>query len=167
MRVLVAEDDVDENNLYRVALRAKGHIVTTTRNGKECVRVYKEEMAKTDLYEVPFDAVVLDYAMPEMDGLEAAKDILALKKDQRLIIVTAYVRETLKASVQELRQVVSIIEKPFVPDLLTKVVEDASTLRELAEISKMPTVRGNNTHTDVQITQLHAVLKRRQKIGLT
>lgn len=167
MKVLIAEDNEEENKIYRIALEAKGHQVTITRNGRECVNVYKEEMKEAGSKSNPFDVIVLDYAMPEMNGLDAAKEIIKLRKDQRLIFASAYVRETLRGSISELEQVVSIIQKPFEPRVLVSLIEDMSTVKELSEINRMLVDFDKNVPTEEQITELLAVLKRIQKIGLT
>lgn len=167
MKVLVAEDNEAENKLYRVALEARGHKVEITRNGRDCVKAYKDELAEAGSKNDPFDVVILDYAMPEMDGLEAAKEIVALRKNQRLIFVSAYVREMMRASVEQLQQVVSIIQKPFEPHVLVSVIEDIATVKELVEINKVLAEAHRNAPTDVQITELLAILKRIQKIGLS
>jgi CheY-like chemotaxis protein len=81
MRVLVADDDRGICDLYRIALQAKGHDVTLTYDGRECVRAYKETQKQhTNDKESAFDVVVLDYQMPNIDGLEAAKEILRINK---------------------------------------------------------------------------------------
>ncbi|MER3408339.1 MAG: hypothetical protein C4292_06355, partial [Nitrososphaera sp.] len=75
MDILVAEDDKSMADLYRIALESKGHNVTITYDGQECLAVYRkaiERLAqsnkKPSKYE-PFDVVVLDYRMPRLDGL--------------------------------------------------------------------------------------------------
>ena len=82
----------------------------------------------------PFDAVVLDYRMPKKDGLEVAKEILALNPSQRIIFASAYVKETLRESVKELRQVVELMQKPFLPEALVDVVEDNDAYPELKKL---------------------------------
>ena len=158
MRVLVAEDDEAMANIYLIALRAKGHDVALTGNGSECVKAYKDSRE-------PFDVVVLDYKMPKMDGLEAAKEILRANKKQRLIFASAYVKETLLDSVKHLEQVVELIQKPFEPKVLVELVEDISTTKELEEINKLVSSMDHSDPDDGQIDRLLEILKRMQKVG--
>jgi CheY-like chemotaxis protein len=82
----------------------------------------------------PYDAVVLDYRMPKKDGLQVAKEILAASPSQRIIFASAYVKETLRESVKELRQVVELMQKPFLPEALVDVVEDIEAYPELKKL---------------------------------
>jgi CheY-like chemotaxis protein len=82
----------------------------------------------------PYDAVVLDYRMPKKDGLQVAKEILESNPSQRIIFASAYVKETLKESVKELRQVVELMQKPFLPEALVDVVEDTEAYPELKKL---------------------------------
>jgi CheY-like chemotaxis protein len=82
----------------------------------------------------PYDAVVLDYRMPKKDGLQVAKEILGSNPSQRIIFASAYVKETLKESVKELRQVVELMQKPFLPEALVDVVEDTEAYPELKKL---------------------------------
>jgi CheY-like chemotaxis protein len=82
----------------------------------------------------PYDAVVLDYRMPKKDGLQVAKEILELNPSQRIIFASAYVKETLKESVKELRQIVELMQKPFLPEALVDVVEDTEAYPELKKL---------------------------------
>ena len=82
----------------------------------------------------PYDAVVLDYRMPKKDGLEVAKEILTLNPSQRIIFASAYVKETLREAVKELRQAVELIQKPFLPEDLVDIVEDNEAYPQLKKL---------------------------------
>jgi CheY-like chemotaxis protein len=114
----------------------------------------------------PFDAVVLDYRMPKKDGLEAAKEILALNPSQRIIFASAYVKETLRESVKELRQVVELMQKPFLPEALVDVLEDSEAYPELKKlfgnVKKMSEIDLENPTPD-QIRDIFEGLKKIQK----
>ena len=114
----------------------------------------------------PFDAVVLDYRMPKKDGLEVAKEILALNSSQRIIFASAYVKETLRESVKELRQIIELMQKPFLPEALVDVIEDTEAYPELkklfANVSKMSEINFENP-TPNQIRDIFESLKKIQK----
>lgn len=165
MKILIAEDDKQEGRLYRVALEARGHKVTITLDGNSCIKAYKQALEAGSGANV-FDVVILDYAMPEKNGLDAAKEILRLNDKQKLIFASAYVRETLRESVKHLEQVVYMIQKPFEPKVLVSLVEDMSTINELAEINKLIEKMNHGAPTDKQVNELLNILKRIQKIGL-
>ena len=105
LKVLIAEDDKDTALLFKMALEKRGHSVTTTQNGEDCLKLYHDESQnirlKTDLSErlQPFDAVVLDYKMPRINGMDVAKEILAVNPHQRIVFASAYVKETLVDSI--------------------------------------------------------------------
>jgi CheY-like chemotaxis protein len=64
--------------------------------------------------------------MPELDGIQVAKRIVEINSRQRIIIATAQMKETLYECMKELGRIVEIIEKPFEPEVLVDVLEDAS-----------------------------------------
>lgn len=141
----------------------KGYDVTITFDRRECVKIYKEEFAITDgSLSAPFDAVAPDYLMPDVDGLEAAKEILRTNKKQRIIFASAYIKERLQDSVTHLEQIVELIQKPFEPKVFVDVVEDISATKELGEINKLLAEMDHNSPQDDQITKLLAVLNRIQ-----
>lgn len=103
--------------------------------------------------------------MPRMDGLEVAKKILAMNKEQRIIFASAFVKETLRDSVKHLEQVVELIQKPFEPKILVQLIEDTSATKELQEINKAISQLDPGKPNDEQINELLDVLKKIQKVG--
>lgn len=59
-----------------------------------------------------------------MDGIQAAKIILELEKDQRIIFITAYMRTTISNSMRDLPGALEIISKPVDLDEMVRIVEN-------------------------------------------
>lgn len=71
------------------------------------------KILKFGIYNPQFDAVDLDYKMPKKDGMDVAKEILALNPYQRIIFAFAYFMEFLGDLVKQLKQVVELMQKPL------------------------------------------------------
>jgi CheY-like chemotaxis protein len=66
LRVLIADDNALNQNLLRRLVAKLGHTVDVVSNGREAVASVAQQ---------PYDAVLMDVLMPEMDGLVAAEAI--------------------------------------------------------------------------------------------
>ena len=125
MKILVAEDEPEILRIYKLLLEEKGYQVFATEDGKQCLNAYKTELNKTMNGNIPFNLVILDYRMPEKNGIEVAKEILALCPGQELLMVTAY-KGQLELQDQVLQKM-QIIEKPFdVDELVSTITQLAS-----------------------------------------
>jgi CheY-like chemotaxis protein len=133
MKILIADDEPDLITQYTVILEDKGHTVVSTLDGEACVFQYSKELALNP--DNPFDAVVLDYSMPKLNGLQTAKEILGLKPSQRIIFASAYVQETLVDSIKNLNQIVELLQKPFSLQALVDTIEDKNIYEELAKLN--------------------------------
>ena len=112
---------------------------------------------------VPYDVVILDYNMPLINGMDVAKEILAINSHQRIIFASAYVKETLENSIKELKQVVELMQKPFSLSKLVDIVEDKEVYEDLRALNiDIDLVRAANP-THEQILDLLERLKRIQK----
>ena len=80
--MLVVEDVPSLQKLLVTMLRKAGHVVTAAGNGQEAVDLAARQ---------PFDIVLMDIQMPEMDGLEATRIVKGASetKDIPLIARTA------------------------------------------------------------------------------
>lgn len=80
-RILVTDDTAFMRTLLKVMLTELGHeVVGEAENGK--VSVEKYDMLQPDL-------VTMDITMPEMDGLEALKEIKMYNPEAKVIICSA------------------------------------------------------------------------------
>ena len=153
---------------YELVLKERNHEVVVTNDGEQCLEAFTRELGdrgsvRNQMMIPPFDAVVLDYRMPKKDGMEVAKQILAIAPKQRILFASAYVLETLADSVKNLQQVVELIQKPFELDPFMDLVEDIGAYADLERLNVgVKDIKGlNPTHQQVQ--DLLAGLKKIQK----
>jgi len=116
-RVLVAEDDVDNQGLIRLVMERFGLEVDIAADGREAVRLFKEAAA-------PYDLILMDIHMPEMGGIEATRLIRALSPMAALPIVALSAnafdddrQKSLNAGMNE------HLVKPVRPNQLSEVLE--------------------------------------------
>ena len=86
--MLLAEDNEVNQELAIAILERRGCHVVLARNGREAVALWERE---------PFDLVLMDVQMPEMDGLRATSAIRELEKTRGIhtpiVAVTAHAME--------------------------------------------------------------------------
>lgn len=161
MKILLADDEPDLLSQYRTILEDRKHLVVTSADGGACVSTYTEEFRADP--EHAFDAVVLDYSMPKMNGLDAAKEILALNPSQRIIFASAYVKETLVDSIKNLKQIVELLQKPFRLQDLIDTIEDKNIYEELAKLNVNVQNLKDLNPTHAQIRDYLEALRKIQK----
>jgi len=81
--ILIAEDEEDLNLLYREYLESSGYVVTTCKNGKEALAVFKNNPKGYDL-------LLTDHSMPTMTGAELIEAVLKINADIPIILATGY-----------------------------------------------------------------------------
>ena len=114
-RILVADDSRLTRAIIKNALTAAGfEVVGEAENGRQAVDMYGQ--LKPDL-------VTMDLIMPEMDGMQATKEILSKDTTARVLVVTSLGQnllqeDALKAGAR------AMIAKPFQPPELVKAVND-------------------------------------------
>jgi signal transduction histidine kinase/DNA-binding response OmpR family regulator len=140
LQVLVADDDEAGMESACAMLDELGMKSTGVRSGTEAVRLVSERDGKED----EFFAVILDWKMPGMDGMETTRAIRkAVGDDVPIIIISAYDWSDIE---QEARMAGAneFISKPLFKSRLTHLfakltgkVEEAPTTEPLKEFSQL------------------------------
>lgn len=122
MLILIADDNAFTRKIYADAFSKKGHIVTTTNDGNECITKFKTNWIQNK----KFDVVILDYSMPQKNGDEVVKQILSTEPNQSILIISAYEVEKLKSVFHNFKDKVEIVQKGFPIEALVEKIETKS-----------------------------------------
>ena len=121
LKILIVDDNEQITKMLTTFLELKQHICTVSNDGKEGLKLIKENN---------HDVVLLDLAMPEFDGYSVIKDL----EDNNLLDVCKIIVFTASTITQEelnglvVRGVKSYILKPIdIDTLLSKIIETANS----------------------------------------
>jgi CheY-like chemotaxis protein/HPt (histidine-containing phosphotransfer) domain-containing protein/anti-sigma regulatory factor (Ser/Thr protein kinase) len=85
LRILLAEDNPFNQKLIDAILKTKGYDVTIADNGRIALKLFENH---------PFDLILMDIQMPELDGFQTARSIRSFEKQKGgytpIIAITAY-----------------------------------------------------------------------------
>jgi DNA-binding NtrC family response regulator len=111
-KILVVDDDPEVRMATRDFLSSKGYEVAVAEGGREALRL---------LAASPADVVLLDVAMPDMDGMETLKRIVSAHPDMPVIMVTANADIEITSKVLQLGAA-DYVPKPFDLDYLDQAI---------------------------------------------
>jgi two-component system cell cycle response regulator CpdR len=80
-KILLAEDDTDMRRFLVKALQSAGYEVISYDNGLSAYQRLREE---------PFELLLTDIVMPEMDGIELARRASELDPDIKIMFITGF-----------------------------------------------------------------------------
>lgn len=113
--VLLVDDEPEFLEIMAARMRARDMEVTTLTSAAEALALIA---TKT------FDAVIMDFMMPEMDGIQALKAIKEKRPEMQIILLTGHA--TLEKGVEAMKAgAMDVVEKPADLDALSDKVKKA------------------------------------------
>ena len=111
IRVLLAEDDESMRVYLARALERTGYHVVAVDNGAAALPLLESE---------PFDLLLTDIVMPEMDGIELAQKASAIDPSIRVMFITGFAAVALQGG--RTAPEAKLLSKPFhLKDLVMEV----------------------------------------------
>jgi two-component system response regulator AtoC len=126
-KILIVEDEENFRHMLFVILKKENYDVETASNGEEGLK----KIALS-----PFDQILCDIRMPQMDGMEFLKEAQKRGVDTTIIMMSAY--GTIDTAIEAMKLgAYDYISKPFKPDeviLTLKKAEERERLRKENEL---------------------------------
>lgn len=114
--VLLVDDEHDFVTVLAERLERRGLKVDTAENGETALERVRDR---------GYDAVLLDMAMPGMNGLQTLKGLLAISSDLQVILLTG--QSTLQQAVESMKLgALDFLEKPADLETLVAKIDDAA-----------------------------------------
>ncbi len=116
LRILLAEDNGVNQLVARRVLARMGYEIDVAADGREAVAAVSAR---------PYDVVLMDMQMPEMDGLEASRRIRALESSSRRPIIIALTANATVEDRERCRQagMDHFLSKPFSAEAVAGLLE--------------------------------------------
>jgi CheY-like chemotaxis protein len=86
VKILLVDDDRIVLMTLSSVLRRDGHEVTATVAAHDALRLVRQSLETG----TAFDAVITDWLMPDMDGLDLAREIKALAPELPVVMLTGF-----------------------------------------------------------------------------
>ena len=115
IRLLLVDDDVHLLEITTLLLVRQGYLVTASTGGSEAITILNNDHKA-------FDAVITDYCMPTINGVELAKLIKELAGDIPVILHTGKI-DLVDEKQAAQAGIVEIITKPYRIEELDKLIK--------------------------------------------
>lgn len=102
VKVLLVDDEIEFTELLAERMRAREMEVDTADSGEKAIDLANQKY---------YDAIIMDLAMPGMDGIDTLKQVLSDNPDQQVILLTGHA--TVPKSVEAIKHgAIEFLEKP-------------------------------------------------------
>ncbi|WP_028583884.1 sigma-54-dependent transcriptional regulator [Desulfogranum mediterraneum] len=155
--IVVIEDDQEMCDLLEIGLRKRGFAVTTYTSGRAGLAAINSQ---------PTEVVLADINLPDGNGLEICKQVVANQPDIPVILMTAFGRmDTAIAAIRA--GAYDFVTKPLDMDILALSLERAlrystlqKTVKELSDAARLPQQFDNLTGESPAMAALFSHLSR-------
>ena len=126
-KAIIIDDNTTSQAVIKELISTAGFDTTTVSSGKDGIRAIEESETK-------FDLAIIDWAMPEMNGIQTAREIMQRFPDKcpKLIAVTAHNHENVMHQCLNAGYA-GFIAKPIVPSEMINTIRKAFNLSVLIQ----------------------------------
>lgn len=122
MKILVIDDDELLLETIGLILESRGIDVLPAAKGTQAIAIYLQMWES-------IDAVVSDWRLPGLDGIDVFHAVKAINPDVRFFLISGYVDSAVKSQALS-AGIKGFVQKPFrpqeIPDIIRKVMTEES-----------------------------------------
>ena len=107
--ILIVDDEPDITRTFAQILRTEGYDVMTAPNGPTALAILRDH---------PVDVMLLDLAMPGMDGLAVLRAIRTLPMHTAVVVISAHIEPSGEAEAKRLGAAAVLSKPPNIGELL-------------------------------------------------
>lgn len=140
MNILVIDDDASIQYMLSEICEFAGWNVNTANNGKEGLKVFAEKGA---------DVVLVDYHMPEMDGIKTVGELRNLNADVPILVLTVDERQEIADRFLQAGATDFALKPVKAPDIISRIQLHA----RLAQLTRSASQQTSIEERDVFVTK--------------
>jgi two-component system response regulator PilR (NtrC family) len=110
--ILLADDEVTFRETFAKVLQEEGMVVTAVANGNDAIKAIMKQ---------PYTVAILDIQMPGADGIKVLREIMRMRPETRVIMITAYGTVEMAVEAIKLGACDYVMKPVMFDDILTKI----------------------------------------------
>lgn len=157
--LLVDDDEVDRLTVKRAFKKAKlAVLLTEVQNGKEAIAILEQNkknlvlvsetnsclsstIAHSDFANTKFDLLLLDYRLPDIDGLNLIAEIRALNLNLPIIILTGQGDQEIAVEMMKAGAADYLLKDKIEPNILAKAINNAIRIHQAEQAVELANQR--------------------------
>ena len=167
-KILLADDEMTFRETLAKFLTEESLNVTTVDNGLDAIKAVKKSL---------YAVVILDIQMPGADGIKVLREVMAMRPETRVIIITAY--GTVERAVEAMKLGASdYVVKPVIfDDILVKIqqhlrfsalqAENQDLKRALGDPFNVSDIIGRSRNMQMVMDMVHKVSRTNSNVLIT
>ena len=113
-RILVVDDEESIIHFTQIMLEQLGYTVTALNSGMDALTLFRADPDR-------FDLIMIDQVMPEMNGTRLAVEVLKIRPDMPILLMTGY-SETIDREGARALGIREYLEKPFTKKAISQII---------------------------------------------
>ena len=111
-KILLADDEVTFRETFAKVLQEEGMVVTAVADGNDAIKAIMKQ---------PYTVAILDIQMPGADGIKVLREIMRIRPETRVIMITAYGTVEMAVEAIKLGACDYVMKPVMFDDILTKI----------------------------------------------